>query len=82
MNIDFNNVRVSAINNFNSLVRNLNTSIGCNGEIRIFKTTIERNIDNLRSALVGIGATYEKDNEDFKCVLDDNLKLEEFAPEE
>ena len=82
MKIDFNNVRITAINNFNSIVRGLNCNLKESGYVNIHKNEIERQIDGLRSALVGIGVTYEPDNEDFKCVLDDNIHLEEFASEE
>ena len=35
---------------------------------------IQECMDDLRDALVGIGATYEKDNADFICVLDDKTE--------
>ena len=82
MNIDFNNVRISAINAFNGLIGNLNEKLRGSGYIEVHKDEIEAYIESLRSSLVGIGATYEPDNDDFKCVLNDNVTIAEFAPEE
>jgi len=68
MNIDFNNVRRQAIAAYSSLVRTLRAHTK-DSQIVVDVCEIETAMDDLRSALVGIGATYEPGNDDFQCVL-------------
>ena len=75
MNIDFNNVRKCAIANYSALVKELNAGLNSsNGEgmVVVSADDIQEIMDNLRSDLVAIGATYQADDPEFICVLDDN----------
>lgn len=72
MKIDFNNVRRSAIANYNDAVRSLPDD--CSNSFR-------RAMKDLRMDLVAIAATYVPDEPDFACVLDDNLNVEDIDDE-
>jgi len=89
MKIDFNNVRKKALDSYNKLVKKLNCSICTDidyARVIVPIRDIQRDLDNLRDALIGIGCTYnEKDgalDPDFLCVLNDNDDLLTFNPEE
>jgi len=81
MDIDFNNVRRQAVNNYNSLVKKLNvatTSSGGAGShwIEMSPMEIKEDLDNLRSTLAGIACTYEEGEPKFKDVLKEGEQLE------
>jgi hypothetical protein len=42
-----------------------------NGQISVPLCEIEAVMDDLRSALAGIGATFEPGNDEFQCVLEE-----------
>jgi hypothetical protein len=70
MKIDFNNVRRQAIAAYSRVVRKLRAHTE-GGQMSIDVCEIETDMDDLRSALVGIGATFEPGNAEFECVLTD-----------
>jgi len=82
LNIDFNNVRKQAMHRHNELIKFLaiNTS-KYDGLITISSDSVRDIIGSLGDNLVGICATYEDGNDDFKCVLDDNLERLHFDEE-
>ena len=74
MKIDFNNVRKMAISNYSALVEKLNNALNSGngkGMVVISAEEIKRNLDDLRSDLVAIGATYQPNDDDFKCIIGD-----------
>lgn len=75
MEVDFNNLRISLIGNFNKLTERLNESAK-NGEIAIDINLIERHLENLRSDIVTIGCLFDP-KLGFNCVLDDQLHVTE-----
>jgi len=77
MKIDFNNVRRQAINAYVSLVKQLNSGID-NDRVVVFKSDIERPLQDLRQTLAGIACTYVENDDDFKCILEDDEHLIEF----
>lgn len=85
MKVDFNNVRLKAINEYNALVKKLNGAI-CEdtdmNRVVIPVGDLQRTIDNLRDSIVTIGLAYDEGNEDLKCVLTDDMEVLEFNPEE
>jgi len=82
MNVDFNNVRKSAIGNFNHLVDVLNAGI-CNGRyVNVSTERIKQPLDNLRSSLVGIACTYNEGDPEFVCVLGEDDHVNEFDPKQ
>ena len=83
MQIDFNNLRRILVNDFNSLVENLNCGIVENTDYQrvvVPVREIERIIDSLRNDIVTIGCLYENNNKDCECILTDDLKVSMFAP--
>jgi hypothetical protein len=70
VNIDFNQVRRQAINAFGRVVNAMNRNLD-GDRIAIDLSAIQNDMDNLRSALVCIACTYEPDDPEFKCVLQD-----------
>ena len=85
MKIDFNNVRRMAIQNYSELVKMLNSGIDCGngkGMIVVAVQEIKDIMENLRSDLIAIGATYDDPpNEDFVCVLKEDEIIPVFDPE-
>jgi len=68
MNIDFNHVRRQAVDAYGEVVKALKQ--GKDGhKITVELCWIERCLEDLRSALVGIACTYEEDNPDFAAIL-------------
>lgn len=81
MKIDFNNVRRVAIGAHDDLVKMLNDAIKPDGTIEINKEVIRRPLEQLRNTLVAIACTYQEDEPDFKCVLDDDKLVAVFDPQ-
>jgi predicted MPP superfamily phosphohydrolase len=85
MKIDFNNVRRGAIANYSALVKQLNAGLNSsNGEgmVVVSADDIQEIMDDLRSDLVGIGATHQPDDPDFICVLEEGKTIPCFNPSE
>lgn len=89
MKINFNSVRIKALDSYTKLVKKLNASICTDvdyARVIIPVRDLQRDLDNLRDALVGIGCTYnEKDgaiDPDFISVIKDNEEIIAFNPEE
>ena len=83
MKVNFNNMRKKAIQAYNDLVKKLNGSLVEDTDyIRVIVPVqdIQRTLDNLRDALVTIGCTYEENDPDFQCVINDNDEILEFNP--
>jgi hypothetical protein len=84
MKVNFNNARLQAIYAYNRLCQVLNENIGkSNGEHMVVVSTydIQEHLDDLHNTLATIGCTYDEGNEDFKCVLTDDVSMENFNPE-
>ncbi len=70
MKIDFNNVRRRALASYSGLVRTLKDRTE-DGQVKVSLWEIESDMENLRSALVGIALTHEPGNAEFADVLGD-----------
>lgn len=81
MKVDFNNVRLQAINSYNSLIRILNGAVG-GTKVIIQIEDLQRTLDTLRDKLITIGLLYEEGRDDIRCILTDDMKVLEFNPEE
>lgn len=80
MKVDFNNVRVQTVRNYNRLTEILNEKINSNGVIESFDAdAIQGVIDALRTNLVIIAASFEDGNNDFIDVSE-NLTFVDFNP--
>lgn len=80
MKVDFNNVRVQTVRNYNRLTEILNEKINSNGVIESFDADeIQGVIDALRTNLVIIAASFEDGNNDFIDVSE-NLTFVDFNP--
>jgi hypothetical protein len=85
MKVNFNNVRLQAIFAYNRLVKKLNaeTARSVAGDIvKVYPEDIRPHLDDLHNTLATIGCTYEDGNDEFKCILTDDIKLENFYPDE
>jgi hypothetical protein len=85
MKVNFNNARLQAIYAYNRLCKVLNTNIGkSNGEgmVVVAADEIQEHMDDLHNTLVTIGCTYDEGNEGFKCVLTDDVSVDNFNPED
>jgi hypothetical protein len=86
MDIDFNNVRVQAIQAYNRLVitlnKNIESTIGGWKKIEVPVDDIQQELDELRSTIGAIACTYKKDDPDFKCIFNDKTHMECFNEEE
>lgn len=80
MKVDFNNLRVQALRDFNSLVEVLNEHIK-NDEVRINVCWLEKHIENLRMEIVTLACCYEDDNPEYRSVIDDVPEVKVFNPE-
>ena len=84
MKIDFNNVRLQALHEYNDLVLKLNKATTCsNGEkiVEISARHIQKDLQQLRQDLIAIASSYQEGDEDCKCVLEDDMTILEFNPE-
>jgi hypothetical protein len=84
MKIDFNNVRIQALRNYNSLIKKLNESIVEDVDMNrviIPVGDLERCLDLLRDNLIGIGLSYHETDPDLKCVIDDDTEILTFNPD-
>ena len=84
MEVNFNNLRIKMIRNYNSLIKTLNDAIVTDVDMdRVVAPVndIKRTLDNLRDGIVTLGCLFEKDNDDCKCVLTDDMIVAEFMPE-
>jgi hypothetical protein len=84
MKVDFNNARLQAIFAYNRLCKILNNNIGkSNGDgmVVVDADEIQEHMDDLHNTLATIGCSYEDDNDDFKCVLTDDISMLTFNPE-
>jgi hypothetical protein len=85
MQVNFNNARLQAIYAYNRVCKVLNANIGkSNGEgmLVVAADEVQEHMDDLCSMLAIIGCVYEDGNEDFKCVLTDDISMENFNPED
>ena len=82
MDIDFNNVRVQAIQAYNRLVitlnKNVEKTISGWKKVEVPVDEIQADLDELRSLIGAIACTFRKDDPDCKCVFDDNTHMESF----
>ena len=84
MKVNFNNVRRQALLSFNEICKTLNNNIGkSNGEgmCVVAVEELKSHFDDLRNTLITICCTFQEDDEDFKCIVDDDTVIEEFNPE-
>jgi hypothetical protein len=85
MNVDFNNLRRYAVDEFNRVVAFLNGSIEKdsrgNRTVLFSVEDFESRIDALRVTLATIALTYAPNNPEMKCVLDEKETLFLFNPE-
>jgi len=80
MKIDFNNVRRKAIVAYCRLVSALNNRIS-EDKVIIHVSELE-DAHHLRQALIAIACTYEKGDDNFKCILGDNDNIPIFNEKE
>jgi hypothetical protein len=81
MKVDFNNVRVQAVKNYNRLTEMLNEKIDSNGVIESFDADeIQGVMDALRNNLVIIAVSFDPDNEEF-IDLGDQVTFADFNSE-
>lgn len=73
MNIDFNNVRRQAIAAYSGLVQTIKGRMDESHRVELQRFEIEDDMENLRSALVGIALTHVEGNDDFQDVLGDAI---------
>jgi len=69
MNIDFNNVRRQALAAYGDLVRTLKYHTDVKGRIAVDRCEIRSAVDDLRSAIIAIAASYQAGDPDCRCVL-------------
>jgi hypothetical protein len=80
MKVDFNNVRIAAVDRYNQLTEILNEKIDSRGVIESFDADeIQGVMDALRTNLVIIAASFEDGNNDFIDVCE-NLNFVDFNP--
>jgi len=82
MKVDFNNVRLQAVNAYKELVEVLNKNISedHNGMniVQIDISELQKPLDDLRTMLATIACTYDKLNEEFKDLTDEIGELSIF----
>lgn len=84
MKVDFNNLRLNLIREYNALVGELNNAIVEDVDMNrviVPVTDIVRELDNIRTSLVTLGSLYEEGDEECKVVLTDDIKLKIFNEE-
>lgn len=79
MTIDFNHVRRIALDAYTALVGTLERRRDGDG-VQVRTWEIEEDLEDLRQALVGIGATYVDGDDEFRVVLKDDEVLPTFNP--
>jgi len=87
--VNFNNARLQAIYAYNRVCKVLNANIikyigksNDDGIVTVAAGEIQEHMDDLRNMLATIGCVYEEGNENFKCVLTDDISMENFNPED
>ena len=80
MKVDFNNLRINAANAYNDLVKVLNRERNGNGLVKVYEEDLEEPLRDLKSMIGAIMCVYEKDNPEFKDVVNE-VEMLNFAPE-
>ena len=85
MDVNFNNVRLQAINAYNALAMQLNRNQSENWfgtkVVTVMTEQIQEAMDDLGNAIVIIALTHEDGNSDFKEVLTDDIEVVKFNPD-
>lgn len=78
MQVNFNNLRLNAIKDYNALIKTLNRGL-CEDidmtRVVVPAEDIQRQLDNLRNDLVTLGCLEEPGNPDCQVVLTDKVPL-------
>lgn len=69
MQVDFNNIRRTALAAYTGLVNTLKDKTDETGRIEVDRRVIEDDMETLRMALVTIALTYEPGDDEFRDVL-------------
>ena len=81
MQVNFNNLRRKLINNYSSLIKELNSAIVEEGRDQVVKISTENianTLDDLRECIVIIGCLEEDGNEDCQCIIEEHEILPSF----
>lgn len=82
MKVDFNNLRVQAMVDFNKLVSACNAHLEKDDdEVRIPVCVLAKKIEDLRQEIVVLACCYEENNPEYKSVIDE-VELLVFNPDE
>lgn len=73
MNVDFNNLRLTAATTLDSLIKKLNSSIQHDGgdRVEVFASDIEEDLDDLRALMYALNAIYTEDDDSCKSMIDE-----------
>lgn len=71
MKVDFNHLRINAANAYNDLVKVLNRERDGRGLVKVYEDDLEEPLRDLKSMIGVIMCVYEKDNPEFRDVVDE-----------